>query len=140
MASLFTGSAVEAGLKLSRGAIIGLVFAGLFAAGGLGFWRGMIAIERMVEGGRTEGAALREAQWQVKLAVLNGEAKDEQARQAAAAAASSAAAERTIGDLQKALMEWEARHAARTGTDTSCLGPDDLRELNGLRRPRAGGP
>lgn len=130
---------LEAGMK-TGGRLLGLIIiAGLLATAGLGFWRGMAAIERMVTEARTEGANARDFVWKLQLATANAEAKDEQARQAQAAAASSAAAERTIGDLQKALNEWEARHAAQPGNPATCLGPDDLRELNRLRG-RAGSP
>jgi hypothetical protein len=59
--ALFTGAAVEGGLKLSRGLIAGLAFAVLFAACGIGFWRGMAAIERMVERAEKTGADRQDA-------------------------------------------------------------------------------
>jgi hypothetical protein len=136
--ALFTGTALEAGLKFSRGAIIGLVFAGLFAAGGFGFWRGMLAIERMVTEARASGIAKRDAECRAERETVNAQQQAERARQAQAAAATSAAAERTIADLTRSLAEWETRNARPPGPEKSCLSARDLDELNSLRRPGAG--
>ncbi|MBN8533857.1 MAG: hypothetical protein J0L51_07170 [Rhizobiales bacterium] len=136
--ALFTGAA-EGGLKLSRGLVLGLVIAGLFAAAGLGFWRGMAAIERMVETARIEERASRDAHWRKEIAESNAKAETERARQAVEAAASSAAAERAIGSLTQSLIEWETRHA-QTGADQNCISPERRDALNRLRGHRTGGP
>lgn len=137
--ALFTGPAVQGGLKLTRGLVIGLVIGGLFAAGGLGFWRGMAAIERMVETARVEAIDKRDAHWRGEIAQSNAVAEAERARQSIAAATSSAVAERTISDLTKSLSEWETRHA-RSGTDQGCIEPSRVDALNRLRGQRTGGP
>jgi hypothetical protein len=138
--ALFTGAAVQGGLKLSRGLVIGLVIAGLFAAGGLGFWRGMAAIERMVETARVEAIAGRDAHWRGEIAQSNAAAEAERARQSIEAATSSAVAERTIAELTKSLSEWETRNAQFAGADQSCIAPSRVDTLNRLRGHRTGGP
>lgn len=134
--ALFTGAAVQGGLKLSRGLIMGLVFASLFAAGGLGFWRGMVAIERMVETASTKATKAADARCDAAREASNAQAQAERAREAIAAADASARAEATIADLTKSLTEWESRNAKRADAGQSCLGPDDLAELERLRRGR----
>lgn len=128
---------LEAGLKLSRGAIIGLVVAGLVAAGGFGFWRGVAAIERMVFAARAAAIAERDKHWEAQIATSNAAAEKARADQAIAAARASAEAESRITDLTKMLAEWEARNAATP--DAACLDAGDVDDLNRLRRPGAAG-
>lgn len=140
LGTLISRTSIEAGFKLSRGLVIGVMVAGLLAAGGIGFWRGMAAIERVVETARTEAIAARDAHWRGEIAKSNALAEAERARQAIEAAASSAAAERAIGSLTQSLIDWETRHAQAPGSDQNCIPPQRLDALNRLRGHKAGGP
>ncbi|MGL5447458.1 MAG: hypothetical protein ACRDBL_09130 [Rhabdaerophilum sp.] len=134
MIGFLTGrAAVEGAFKLSRGLLLGLVFAGLFAAGGLGFWRGMVAIERMVKTASTQATQAANDRCDAAREASNALAQSERAREAIAAAEASSRAEATIADLTKSLTEWESRNAKRADAGQSCLGPDDLAELERLR-------
>lgn len=93
--------------------LVPLLAAGaLFTLGGFGFWRGMVAIERMTEASAVLAAAARDQFWEAQLAKANAiheAARAEQARQALKAEADAQAAQTAILDQLKAL---EAKNAA----------------------------
>lgn len=101
---------IKDGTKLGRGVVLALLVAALFAAGGLGFWRGMATIERMVETARTEALAARDAHWKAEIEKSNAAVEKSIAENAIAAAKTSAEAEKTISGLRAALAELEAKN------------------------------
>lgn len=112
MGALFTGTALQGGLKLSRGVLIALAIGALFATGGFGFWRGMTAIERMET--RAAEAATRQAEAEFKAAIEASNARVEQLRaaQAIEAARASSEAEKEITGLRARLTDMEKANVA----------------------------
>lgn len=130
IAALLGKLGVEGVLKLGRGALLAL----LFAAGGLGFWRGMAAIERMVLASAEAATATANALNTAAIEKSNAEAAAVIAAQTVAAARRDAEAAQTISGLQTALTEWETRNVNAPGGGTACLDAADIRDLNSLRR------
>lgn len=112
LGTLIAGLGIKDGLKLGRGVVLALLVAALFAAGGLGFWRGMAAIESMVETARTEAFAARDAHWKLEIEKSNAAVEKSIAENAIAAAKASSAAEQTISGLRAALTELETKNAS----------------------------
>lgn len=133
IAGILAKIGLEAGVK-TGGRLLGLILiAGLFAASGLAFWRGMAAIERMELAAFNRGKAEADALWTVQIATSNAAVERDRADRAIATARASAEAEQKITGLETALSQWEARNAARP--DQACLDPADVDALNRLRRP-----
>lgn len=112
IAQLFGSLGLQAGLKLSRGVILALVIGGLFAAGGLGFWRGMATIERMVTASAEAATATANALNKAAIEASNAAVARDQALREAEAARASARAENEITGLRKALSDMEKANAA----------------------------
>lgn len=108
--TLIAPAGIKAALNLSRGVILALVIGFLYAAGGFGFWRGMVAIERMVEAGRAEGRETERFAWKAEIEKSNAAVEKSIAENAIAAAKTSAEAEKTISGLRAALAELEAKN------------------------------
>lgn len=125
---------IQAGLKLSRGVVIALVIGALYAAGGLGFWRGMKTIAQMVAASAEAGKAERDAHWRAEIEQSNAAVAREEARREAAAANASARAENEITGLRAALADLEKRNETMPGGARACLDARDLDDLNRLRR------
>lgn len=134
IAALLAKAGLEAGVK-SGGRLLGLaVIAACILLAGLCFWRGIAAIERMVESATTKAVAKTNAEWRLQIEAANAEAERERAQREAAAAAASAIAQSAINDLTRSLAEYEARNETRPDAHAQCLSADDVGELNRLRQ------
>jgi hypothetical protein len=126
--------ALEQGFKLGRGVVIALIIGALYAAGGLGFWRGMKTIERMQTTAASAATEAEKARGQAAIEKSNAEAAAIIAARDIAAARRDAAATQTISGLQSALTDWETRNAQTPGGSTQILDPGERVDLNRLRR------
>lgn len=111
-----------------------LLFGLLLAAGGLGAWRALAAVERLVEAGATAARETERAGWQARLAESNAKAEAARSEAARAAARVSAEAEHKVAALRAALSELEKRHETLPDGARPCLDPGDLGDLERLRR------
>ncbi len=117
-----------------RGLVLLLVFGLLVAAGGLGAWRALAAIERLVEAGALAARATERAGWQARLAESNARVEAARSEAALAAARVSAEAEHKVAALRAALSELEKRNETLPDGARPCLDPGDLGDLDRLRR------
>ena len=118
------------GIKLGKGVIIALGFAALLAIAGLSFWRGMAAIDSLVETARTSAIAERDAHWRAEIATSNAAVEAERHRQAEAALVADQATRAELEALQKQLIDLEARNAALPNGDRCGLDRGRVRLLN----------
>jgi hypothetical protein len=106
------------------------VLALLLALAGLGFWRGLVAIERL----QGEAAALarqeRDSHWQAEITRANAAVAAAQASQALASARADSAARDAESRFQDQLKELEKANAALPGGDHCGLSRDRVRLLN----------
>jgi hypothetical protein len=105
----------------------------LLALAGLGFWRGMVAIERMQERAAGAARAERDAHWRAEISAANAKAEHARADQAQAVAAIEARAAGDAVRLQTELNEMEKANAALAGGDRCGLGRDRVRLLDGAK-------
>lgn len=107
-----------------------IVVALLFAAGGLGFWRGLVAIER-IETAAAEGAKnLCNAGWEAQIAKSNTAVATARTEQVLASARADAAARDVEGQVQARLKQLGEANAALPGGDHCGLSRDRVRLLN----------
>jgi len=107
-----------------------VVLALLFAAGGLGFWRGLVAIER-IQSAAAEGATkLCNAGWEAQIAKSNVAVATARTEQVLASARADAAARDVEGQVQARLKQLGEANAALPGGDHCGLGRDRVRLLN----------
>lgn len=118
------------GLRLGKGAIIALTLAVLVAAGGLGFWRGLAAINAMVARADATATAARDAHWRAQIAASNAQVEHELRQRAEATIAAEAAATAEIARLQKSLTDLEAANAALPNGAACGVDRDRVRLLN----------
>jgi hypothetical protein len=109
------------------------VLALLLALAGLGFWRGLVAIERL----QGEAAALarqeRDSHWQAEIARANAAVAAAQASQAQASAQADSAARDAESRFQDQLKQLEKDDAALGGGADLVLRRDRVRVLDGAR-------
>lgn len=105
----------------------------LLALAGLGFWRGMAAIERLQEKAAESARAERDAHWRVEISAANVQAERARADQAQAVAAIEARAAGDTARLQTELNEMEKANAALAGGDRCGLERDRVRLLDGAK-------
>lgn len=108
----------------------GLAIAALLALAGLGYWRGMTALDGMVAEARASAVAERDAHWRAEIAASNAEAERQRAEQAINAAAAQGAAQLRIAALTSELEQMEAANAGLPNGDACGLGRDRVRLLN----------
>jgi hypothetical protein len=102
----------------------------LFAAGGIGFWRGMAAIERMTEAAATAARKERDAHYRAEIERSNAKVANERAEAAIAASAASARAQEEIARLQSTVSDLEAQNATLPAAADRGIGHDRVRLLN----------
>ena len=124
------------GARLGRGAVVALVASGLVALGGIGFWRGMVAIERIADASASAARRAVQAEHEAAIAVSNAQVMEANLRAATAASEASARAEAEIAGLRATLTELETRNAALPNAAAGGLDRDRVRLLRG----RAGEP
>lgn len=105
----------------------------LLALAALGFWRGMVAIERMQAQAAATARAERDAHWRAQISAANAEMERVRADQAQAMAAIEARAAGDAARLQTELNEMEKANAALAGGDRCGLERDRVRLLNGAK-------
>lgn len=105
----------------------------LLALAGLGFWRGLVAIERLQAQAAEAAHAERDAHWRAEIAAANAQAERARADQAQAVATIEARAAGDAARLQAELNEMEKANAALAGGDRCGLERDRVRLLDGAR-------
>ena len=120
------------GLSRTAGTVAAaaLACALLVAGGGIAFWRGMAAIERMTEAAATAARQERDAHYRAEIAASNARIADERAEAAIAAASASTRAQEEIARLQSTVSELEAQNAALPAAADRGIGHDRVRLLN----------
>ncbi|CAN5129145.1 hypothetical protein BH10PSE8_BH10PSE8_00910 [soil metagenome] len=105
----------------------------LLALAGLGFWRGMVAIDAMELRAATTARAERDAHWRAEIATSNALVEKARADQAVAAMAADAAIREAQSRFQAELKDLEKRNAELPHGDRVGIGRDRVRLLNGAR-------
>lgn len=117
-------------LKNWKGVAVLVVLALLFAAGGLGFWRGLVAIER-IQSAAAEGATrLCNAGWETQIAKSNVAVATARTEQAIASARADAVSRDVESQVQARLKQLGEANAALPGGDHCGLSRDRVRLLN----------
>jgi len=120
-------------LKNWRAVAVVAVVALLFAAGGLGFWRGLVEIGRLQDKAATIARDAQDAKWQAEIARANTVAANARADQARASARAESAARDAETRFQEQLKELEKNDAALAGGADLVLRRDRVRVLDGAR-------
>ena len=110
-----------------------IVVALLFAAGGLGFWRGLVEIGRLQDKAATLARDAQDAKWQAQIAKANAAVAAARADQAITAAKADAAARDAESRFQEQLNQLEKNDAALAGGADLVLRRDRVRVLDGAR-------
>lgn len=110
-----------------------IVIALLFAAGGLGFWRGLVEIGRLQEQAASAARELQDAKWKAQIAAANAAVSEAQAGQAIAAARADAATRDAESRFQEQLKQLEKDDAALAGGADLVLRRDRVRVLDGTK-------
>ena len=118
------------GLKVGKGIVIAVALATLLAIAGLAFWRGMAAIDSLVEEARVAAIAGRDAHWRSEIERSNAEVQKVRADQLQASIDIQMRAAGEIDRLQTALTDLEIRNAALPGGDRCGIDRDRIRLLN----------
>ncbi|MGX1786825.1 hypothetical protein ACWIGM_08820 [Bosea sp. NPDC055332] len=98
--------------SLSKPAIIALAVALLLALAGLGFWRGMAAIDSAQRRAVAVAVEGRDAHWRAEIAKSNAEVANARATQAILVANAAAKQARAEADAKAAYDELEKKNAA----------------------------
>jgi hypothetical protein len=118
-----------------RTTLIALVAtAGLGALAGLGFWRGMVAIDAMELRAAETAKEKQDAKWQAQIAASNATVANARAEQAVAALAAEGKLRATEQAFETELKELRERNAALPGGDGGGISHDRVRLLNQARR------
>lgn len=125
--------AMITGLKLGRGALIGLLLAALLAVAGIGAWRASSTLDGMIEKAATKAEKARDAHWRAEIAEANAVVARAAIDQAAASARADAAAHTAETRLQTDLKTLETANAALKGGDRCGLDADRVRLLFGTK-------
>lgn len=100
------------GLNVSKPALIALAAALLLALAGLGFWRGMAAIETAQSRAVAVAIEGRDAHWRAEIAESNAQVANARAAQAILVADAAAKQARAEADAKAAYDELEKKNAA----------------------------
>lgn len=107
------------------------VLVALFALGGLGFWRGLVAIERLQDQAAATARDAQDAKWRGQIAEANAAVATARAEQALAAARADAASRDAEARFQTELTKLEKADAALAGGADLVLRRDRVRVLDG---------
>lgn len=107
--------------------------AALLALAGLGFWRGLVAIERMEETAAAAARQERDTHWRAEIARANAAVSAARAEQVLASARADTAARDAEGRFQEQLKQLEKNDAALAGGADLVLRRDRVRVLDGAR-------
>lgn len=100
------------GLSLSKPALYGLLALGLVALAGLGFWRGMAAIDSAQQRAVAIAVEGRDDHWKAQFAESNAAVANARAAQAILVADAEAKRARAEADAKAAYDELEKKNAA----------------------------
>lgn len=106
--------------------------AALLALAGLGFWRCLVAIERLQDKAASVARDAQDAKWQAEIAKANTAAANARADQARASARAESAARDAESRFQEQLKELEKNDAALAGGADLVLRRDRVRVLDGV--------
>jgi biopolymer transport protein ExbB/TolQ len=120
-------------LKNWKSIAVIIVVVALFAAGGLGFWRGLVEIGRLQDKAATLARDAQDAKWQAQIAKANAAVATARADQAITAAKADAAARDAESRFQEQLNQLEKNDAALAGGADLVLRRDRVRVLDGAR-------
>lgn len=118
---------------LDRFIICGLLTGLLFAAGGLGFWRGLVVIAQRQDKAAADARDAQDAKWRAEIAKANTAVANARADQALASARAESAARDAETRFQEQLKELEKNDAALAGGADLVLRRDRVRVLDGAR-------
>lgn len=119
--------------RWAKPALAASALAALLALAGLGFWRGMVAIDALEARAAATAKAERDAHWRAQIAASNAEVANARAEQAVAAMTADAAMRAAEARFQTELNDLESRNAALPGGNSRGIGRDRVRLLNGTR-------
>lgn len=105
----------------------------LLALAGLGFWRGMVAIDAMEARAAATAKAERDAHWRAQIATSNALVEKARADQAVAAMAADEKLRAAAAEFETQLKDLESRNAELPHGDRIGIGRDRVRLLNGAR-------
>lgn len=107
-----------------------LLIASLFALAGVGFWRGLVAIERMQAAAADGATKLCNAGWETQIAKSNVAVATARTEQVLASARADAVSRDVEGQVEARLKELGKANAALPGGDRCGIGRDRVRLLN----------
>lgn len=107
--------------------------AALLALAGLGFWRGLVAIERLQATAATRARQERDSHWQAEIAKANAAVATARADQVVASARADIAARDAESRFQDELKKLEKDDAALAGGADLVLRRDRVRVLDSAR-------
>lgn len=105
----------------------------LLALAGVGFWRGMVAIDAMEARAAAAATKARDAHWRAEIATSNALVEKARADQAEAAMRADATIREAESRHQTELKDLESRNAQLPDGDRRGIGRDRVRLLNGAR-------
>lgn len=117
-------------LKNWKSVAVVIVVALLFAAGGFGFWRGLVAIERIQATAAQGATKICNAGWEAQIAKSNVAVATARTEQVLASARADAASRDVEAQVEARLKELGKANAALPGGDHCGLGRDRVRLLN----------
>jgi Flp pilus assembly protein TadG len=117
-------------LKNWKSFAAGLFVLLLLALGGLGFWRGLVAIERMQTAAADGATRLCNAGWETQIAKSNVAIATARTEQVLASARADAASRDVESQVEARLKQLGKANAALPGGDHCGIGRDRVRLLN----------
>lgn len=115
--------------RFSRFSLVLLIVAGLASLAGLGAWRAMAIVDRMVAAARDEANIARDAHWRAEIALSNAVVAEARLTQMAASQRLDSEATAEIARLKKTVNDLEARNAAIPENSNCGLASDRVRLL-----------
>lgn len=118
-------------LKNWKAIVAVFVLASLLALAGLGFWRGLVAIERLQDEAATLARQERDSHWQAEIAKANAAVEAARANQVLISARADTAARDAEVRFQERLKQLEKDDAALAGGADLVLRRARVRVLDG---------
>lgn len=118
-------------LKNWKAIVAVFVLATLLALAGLGFWRGLVAIERLQNEAATLARQERDSHWQAEIAKANAAVEAARANQVLISARADTAARDAEARFQEQLKQLEKDDAALAGGADLVLRRSRVRVLDG---------
>jgi hypothetical protein len=131
MIAMLTAIRALAPRAVSGPVLTGLIAAGLVAIGGLGFWRGVAALDAREARAVAFAVDARDTHWRAQIAAAEATMQATRAASAEKALATQAQAETEITRLRAALRDQEQTDAGMAGGNHCGLERDRVRLLSG---------